>query len=455
MNGSLALVWLVFTGVGVGAFVVPARPAHWPRAAWFALAALMGLLLIATLANALGVYGVPRAVVQIYAYGAAALGWFPWCRRARAPAVVPRREDWGMVLAVAFLTFVPWAAALSGPAFVHDAASIWYFKILDILGNVTPTPEEIAAGWPTHAHALYPRGLAWLAVLGDPAGTADPSIPRVVSLLFPTMGSLVLGGWFLARRRFGLGLLAVVLCLSIPESAVQMAIGMADLPLAFALLVTVIGLAFARGADPNFSDRSAVRFGRLAAAIGAAGAASIKQEGAVIAGAVALYLIVGIVRGPRGDRWHWALCLAVIATLLPWWNLRSHGDPEVLADAELATNPIFLSGRVALLTKKLFYQMFDPAQLDPLGGPPTHAPIVSWVLALGLMFLLLFRRRPVPIWPALCLLAADIAVYVITIHDLTWHILTSADRLWMQLTPALIFAVFAAAAAATEPRTPS
>ena len=59
---------------------------------------------------------------------------------------------------------------------------------------------------------------------------------------------------------------------------------------------------------------------------------------------------------------------------------------------------------------------------------------------------------PDPLWPALCLLAADLAVYVITIHDLTWHILTSADRLWMQLTPALLFAVFAAAAAATEPR---
>ena len=146
-------------------------------------------------------------------------------------------------------------------------------------------------------------------------GRSQHSAGRLAPL--PNDGIVGIGGWFLARRRFGLGLLAVVLCLSIPETAVQMGIGMADLPLAFALLVTVVGLAFARGADPNFSDRQAVRFGRLAAAIGAAGAASIKQEGAVIAGAVALYLIVGIVRGPRGDRWHWALCLAVIAALLP------------------------------------------------------------------------------------------------------------------------------------------
>ncbi|HKE02038.1 MAG TPA: hypothetical protein VKE69_13565 [Planctomycetota bacterium] len=424
--------------IAVGAGLLVADPSRFValRVGRLAFAALAGFFALAAVLSCIAVFGAPRWAVLALGYAMAAAGFVRESLRAGAARSRWRREL-AAIAPVALLASTGAISALSAPTISHDATVIWYPKTVEAADDVPVDPEAFATNGGRHAHAEYPRGLAWLASIADPTGAGDPRLVRVVALAVVLAGVLSIAGWFAKRDDLAGGVLASSLVLLIPEMAAQCHVGLADAPLGMA--VVLVGLALTQMRDDGR--------GLLLAAIGGAGGAATKQEGAVLWLTAAAVVATRWIRPGASSRGERALATAVLLTVMPWWLGCWKGSPEERAQVSLfLADPDFIAVRFAEEVKKLALTLRDPNLIEPSAGFDPEPPLgAAWFAAVCIPLARFARRKPVVAAPAFVLLSVQLVFFLVTPHPLSWHLRTTVPRLPLQWLPLLVVAVVASA----------
>jgi len=342
--------------------------------------------------------------------------------------------------ALAFAVFITiGVAVLTAIAQPHGAWDAWYtwnrHAIFMQRGGIYwrdafSAPET---GWTADYPLLTPGAIAaaWLIF-----GRESLLVSNAVGLLFTIapIGLLVSTLSFLRTRTQGL--LAGVLLAFSPQLAIQGAAEQADIPLASFYLgaMSLIGLYDGTGGEGQWLVMSGVLAGM---------AAWTKNEGLLFV--LVLYFVRSVVV-TLSSGWREALRQAVRfgAGLLPVLGVIVYFKLRVVqAGSDLVTHQsisaevqrLFAFGRYWYTSKMILAGVLD------IGGWMVTLP------ALLVMYLLLAgvnmeRRDRMPIATGALTLGAmmvgHLFVYVLTPHDLAWHIRASLPRILMQLWPTAI-----------------
>jgi hypothetical protein len=392
--------------------------------------------------------GAPSSVVvlDVIALAAGGAAW-RWRRGATSSAVAaPARPDargerfplylsslFGLVLLASLAGFI--LSAIRQPHGQWDAWAIWNAKARFLAGagagwRVVLTEEAVTPDYPLLLPGAIAR--AWTY-----AGTEPPLVSIAVAALFAvaTIALATSALSILRGRAQGMigGLLVAPVLLA--EAANQYA----DVPLSFYILATLVLLAFHDRFDR--AGKGLPVLGGLMAGM----AAWTKNEGVVF-----LLLVVGaraawtLLDGARA-RWAsllWfslaSLPFLVLNAILRFWLLESAAPVTFLRWDALRTQ-IFAPARYAQVALAVAGQ----ADGTMLALP---AVVVAGIL-LGAGTDREVRKLARTGLSVLSLmLAAYFAVYVVTPHDLTWHVSTTLSRLLVQVVPLAVFAVLVAAA---------
>ncbi len=421
----LAGSWFVHRGGGVARFG-PATQA------------LAGALLLAAVLSNLAAAGLSHEHVLVVRW-ALIIGAVPWSiwmrsRHVDKTSLMGLHASSLCVMAVfGLVLWVPLMLAASGPPVRYDAVAIWWPKLREVAAGLAPVLEN----GPGHLHAEYPRGLAWLITgmadelrsFGDLTGASGADLLRRTSWLFTWLGAAALYEAGRSRGNSLGGFLAGLLLALLPATALWAHSGYADPAIAGAVLLAGLGLTLRRQGQG----------GRGLAVVAALGAASIKQEGAVLVVVVAGLLLVDSVRC-KHVRFTALAGLAAFALLLPWALRRGAEDAEVLGSlGEVLLDPMRLTERVVAVARAVGLFLTDRGALVE---DAFHPPVfwAGWVLGAGLLVLLPRGRSEIDARPALVLLAAIVAIYVVTPFDLHWHLRTAFPRLLLQALPLVLLA---------------
>ncbi len=339
---------------------------------------------------------------------------------------------WVLDVAAAAL-LIGWTAALwwqatNTPLDGWDAWAMWFLKGRALFQEGTvPAALLTDPHYAGYAHLDYPL-LVPLTIAGTYAWTGDhdPLMKGWWALLAGAAGAgLYWGGAGLVSRaaRWG-GLLLVLGVPDLIKHATGYYAGYADLPLAVLALFGAIFLyRWLRQPAPGAFTLAALFFSL---------AGFTKNEGLVTAG-VGLALLFGLALLRRQLTWAGAGAAVALAALilLPWqWEkatLHITGDLQptwALVQAQWAARiPPIVNG------------------LTLMAASPYHQNLVWPVLPLlGTGALVFTTRRWLLTLPLLALIAAQIGAtmlaYIVTPHDLAWHLHTSVDRVVFQ--PSLI-----------------
>lgn len=367
-------------------------------------------------------------------------------RRERATANATEsaaRAPWPSIwlLRAAFVLAVGFSAASwqsftsASPHGEWDAAAIWNLraKLLASGGEawrlaVAPPALDTTVG--IH-HPTYPILLpSWTAgnwtLLGEPSGDA----PALASLGFGLAVTLLLAGAVAWRHSECLGLLAGLLYVTSDALFSGIAAQYADLPLSLYILGALISLeaSAAQGAERGLS---------ILAGLCAGFAALTKNEGIVFLaafGAVAAWRLT-----PRRALWALAGCAPAVAFTVVFKLWLSTGrDSALPATAGEALQKIADPSRWALVGEGYV------SAFAGMGSSLAHPLLLLAILAAALRFVpaveaaRIFRHG----LPAVALLAATWAVYLVTKNDLRWHLDTSVNRVVAQVWPALLWMAF-------------
>lgn len=428
MSLLASLCTLLLVGWGAGGWMQLVRKTSPHEPGGFGLHSLLGLVGLAALLSSLSVLGLGRWGVLAVAYVMAAGGLLLHLRNGLH--VDPK----GLLAGFAFLLLLSTPIVLTAvtPPLRYDALAIWWPKLQEVAGGRPPMLWESPLA-PLQLHGEYPRGLAWLGTLASPWGRPDPRTVKLCGLVFTWLVALTMADFGRTVLRSWVGFLAALLFVTLPNVALWSHSGYADLPLAGAILVTGIGL----------SERLRGRGGLVLAAVGAAGAASIKQEGFVILLSVIVLSAWDVGRRKR-SLVHTLPGMIALATIAPWWWLRAGAPAEVLAPTfDVLTSPELLVSRVVAVSEAMGRFLLDPTTVWSGGGAREVFSWAAWVL-LGCVAVVLPRGpRAVCTAPALWLLLSVFAVYVITPKDVDWHVHTALRRLVLQPLPLLLLAASA------------
>jgi hypothetical protein len=453
ITGLFSIVISLVIGYGLVALL-------WPREERGALAVLLKVLL------AVGVgFGVTSCVFYLWilASGSAGRGsvipdailallalraLMALHRRREQPAgtagppSAPGRVQWifvGVLCVAALLGVVAFVLNTVGfPNGVWDAWAIWnlHARFLYLGGAHWADGFSPLIPW---SHPDYPLlvpasvARAWLY-----AGSDTVPAPAAIALLF-TFGTaaLAFAAVSLVRGRSA-GALAGVTVLAAPGFFQWGAGQIADIPLSFFILATVALLAL--------HDRGARSRGGLLALAGVcAGLAGwTKNEGLLFIVVLVIVRLLSVLwkRGWRACAREGALLLAgllpVVAVIAAFKGSVQSANEIVAA----AAGP----GVAEKLT--------DWSRYTTILGKLYHSHVARWAVPPVLFYLLWlgFRprgaRRPAVAASALILalvFAGYLGVYLLTPHDLAWHLATSLNRLIIHLWPAAMFCVFVAA----------
>jgi hypothetical protein len=318
----------------------------------------------------------------------------------------------------------------------YDAWSIWNARARGLArgGSLADllSPEVASVNFRTHLD--YPLLLPGLVASGFRASASEsPWVPALASIAFAASCLLVLGLTVARERSPAMGTLAALALATTPCFAGLAVSQVADPPLAaFAVCAAALLARAPAGEKPSL----------LLAGCMLSLAAWTKNEG--------LLFLVGfaasLTRARPRDAGFLAAGALPLCALLAWFKLGFAPPGDLLHS------------------------------LVPLGELPSRAVLVAtlalrhlvyfqdWGLhlaaaALALAGLAAQRRLPPAsrlILRALCWVAlGELCVYLLTPYDVRWHVQTSIDRLYFQLWPCALLALFLAFPAPPAPATGS
>lgn len=364
-------------------------------------------------------------------------------------AVLPKncRDNAIKILAVLLLLLAAGVTLAQGLALGldWDGYSIWQLKAKAFF--VWNGSLRILHDYPHffYAHLDYPLLLplqTWWTC--SHAGFYSDRWAQCVNLLFVVDTVLLLATCLARLREPLIGLIGSGLLLSMPLFNRMAMSGFADVPLAAFFLAVGTGLLFTLQNDcPSFyaSGKQGIV---LLTGWWLAGALLTKNEGMAIALAAFLSYLYWAGKWKKSLKevglplFFWAFM--GIAAALPWalqkrqWHLAN--DLFVPGVLHRATNHTLY--HLIYIIKEWVFQLLHVGPWYP-----------AWGLLLALVLTGLARSvkqahaSAGPLWSLVgFLLLFYTGIYLITPHNLHWHILTSMDRLILQMAPVLLLAAF-------------
>jgi hypothetical protein len=351
-------------------------------------------------------------------------------------------------------------AVLKEPHGRWDAWLIWNMHARFLFRSGPGWREAFASGqdW---SHWDYPLMLPLSIVRGwSYAGMEEGLFPAVMGLLFTVLVlGLLLAALVLLRGRTQ-GCLAAMVLMGTPFFIAMGASQFADVPLAFFILSCMVMLFIA--ARPEGSAAGPLVLAGMAAGL----AAWTKNEGLLFA-LVAAGSLLGITAGTSG--WRRALgrtagflagALPVLAVVL-YFKLRIAPANDLMAGFGWAAlgDKLFDIHRYAQISKAFFVTglSFTQGLFDVRTGMGLNPGPVNLLVVAAYLFLAGIRiertDRTALIQGAtvlMLMLAGYFLVYVLTPLDLTYHLMTSLNRLFIQLWPGILLTLFMIAGAPVD-----
>jgi hypothetical protein len=212
----------------------------------------------------------------------------------------------------------------------------------------------------------------------------------------------------------------------------------ADIPLSCYFLAT-LALLFLDARTESSQPWTLVWAGVCAAL-----AAGTKDEGQLFAILVSIAFLAGAIQAKFAGRpsWHRAkrFFAGMLPALLPTLGLKLF----LSSHSHMAANQT-VSGIIAKIEDPSRYQMIGKALLDLMMGLGSGAGH-PWILLVFLALILRAPRDPrdrfavgVSSVAVAGMFLSYLAAYVITPHELSWHLSTSLDRLMLQIWPCFVF----------------
>lgn len=389
-----------------------------------------------------------------------------WMRRhrgdvrvGRAAPAGPALRWWWLLGGMVCVSVFAWSAYFRAlPDVDWDAWMIWNLRARFL----AHAPHDLARAFApslAFSHTDYPLlvpGLvttAWLFV-----GTEALWAPAVVSNVIALACVCVVSGAVARLRGDVAGALAGVTLLGAPFYVGQAAAQCADVPVsAFVVLSASLLVRPVGGQLGEARDRLAVAIAGTAAAL----AAWTKNEGSLffLAGCLAL-LFTSRAEPPAevGGTAIWTrlrrlACFAggasPVLLLLVWfkWSLPVQNDLVAASSLESVVSRVTDFERHVRIAGAMAVEPFTVGKWN--GLPVVLAAAAVWLRLGG-------RRtgaRLPGVWFA-TVLTGFFAVYVLTPQGLEWHLVTSLDRLYVQLWPLMVLAAFVAMGEADQRASP-
>ena len=380
---------------------------------------------------------------------------------SRQPLQTVKRSRLGILLAGIFsVELIAWTASfilahLREPHGRWDAWLIWNMHARFLFRGGEDWREAFNSGldW---SHWDYPLLLPLSIARGwGYGGTEDALLPFVTGFLFAllTLGLLFCGLALLKGWRQGT--LAAMVLMGTPFFILMGASQFADVPLAFFILATIVLIAL-QGRSPE-GDKDLT--GTLVLAGLAAGmAAWTKNEGLLfllVAGA-ALFGTTAFAGGWRqAFRRTARFLLGALPVLLivVYFKLRLAPAGDLAAGFTMATlaEKLFDWSRYSEIVRAFFVTgiSFTQGLVDVRVGMAFNPGAVSILLLIAYLLFAGIRIDGRDVTALLqagatlfLMLAGYFFVYVMTPQDLTWHLITSLNRLFLQLWPGIILVLF-------------
>lgn len=315
-----------------------------------------------------------------------------------------------------------------------DAFAIWNLRARFLID--TETWKYAVTALPVGTHTEYPLLLSSAIARGWVyADSLSPIVPIATALAFAVALVMLLVSTLALARGASIGLLAGVVLLANPALVNQAASQYADVPLAFFFLAALALIVLA-GASPSPARCLSL------AGVFAGFAAWTKNEGALLLVALAAALFVSAWRSAgwrSAARQSGAFLLGALpGLLLVLWFKVALAPPDPLA-GQITVNlgqKLGDAGRWFHVAGGFLKQAWE---LYFYPGPP----LAILAVTCGLLRLRPRQERTLaPPLAVLIVLAGYFAIFLLTRYDLDWLLGSALDRLYMQVWPALVLAVF-------------
>ncbi len=360
----------------------------------------------------------------------------------RKPAEKRRRERWcwplvaatGLLLATAVVLFV--LITIAKPHGRWDAWMIWNLRARFLFRSPADWAHIFS---PLIVHADYPLLLPLNVALGWVMARKETVVvPAAIAMLFTLAPAGLLAGYFRLRNMTSRGLIAAICLLGTPFYLYIGVDQVADPPVSLYFLATIVLL--------HRADESDTGRGRhlLLAGLMAGLAAWTKNEGLLFIPVVLFSRL--FVPGQRirnylsSMAWFAAGLLPLVVVIACFklglapandlWASRSAAD--ILA--KLTDIHRYL--QVARAYGKVVYgfSYWPPVSLNLLLLVYALVAGIAWRQLVGALRWLLLILLVMP--------AGYFLVFVLTPHDLTWHLTTALERLFLQLYPTALLLYF-------------
>jgi len=340
--------------------------------------------------------------------------------------------------------------------------------------------------WNMHARFLFRSGEAWRSVFAGGMewshwdyplllplsavrswtymGGESNTVPAVFAFLFTFLIiALLLFSLSLLRSRTH-GLLATMILMGTPFFVSLGVSQFADIPFAFFVLATLIMLFF-QGRSPENRTGSLILAGTAAGLC-----AWTKNEGLLFV-LIAAVSVAGAAAVDGGGRQFVRRTGGFLAGALPvllivlYFKTRISPANDLVAGFSLAAASIKMldPARYIEIAKAFFFTgiSFTQGLIDVRVGMHFNPGAVNILLLAGYLLLAGVKTDPrdrICLFQTgavlLLMLAGYFSVYVLTPLDLTYHLFTSLNRLFLQMWPSVIFVVFMIAGAPGEESAP-
>jgi hypothetical protein len=383
-------------------------------------------------------FGRPAAWVEIAIIAAAAvLGVlvFRHCRR-RIPSVTVQAGLPCAVFSAAALFAVYWMFqhAKAFPQGDWDGWAIWNLHARFLYRGSTGAWKDLFGSGMAWSHPDYPLLLPGL-VAGSWTilGAEAPLVPALLSSVFGLLSVSLLTSAMLAITKDARGWLTGLILLATPSFLLQSAHQTADIPLAAYILSTIVALQLAE------RWRDCRRELLFIAGFAAGLAAWTKNEGLLFI--VVLVASLCVVHA-------WKRTWQALASQMVWlaaglapsllvifaFKLLLAPPNDIMSQAAL-DGRLISSARYMQIAKAFAEQFvnFGRVGVNPLLIVAAYLLARHW----RKQGISQFRFIPIPILAGI----GYFAVYLFSPYDLTWHLGTSIDRLFLQLWPGTLFII--------------